>query len=76
MSELKQCPCGETPTKLHLKDNGQGYKYVSVTPECCGDWTTECRTVNYETQSVETYVNAVKAWNDLPRGWVDDKGKW
>lgn len=68
MSELKPCPCGKTPTKLHITDNGQGYKWGNATPDCCGEWGIEFRAVSYDFDSTETYQAAVKAWNHAPRG--------
>ena len=66
MIELKQCPCGKTPT--HLSSNKtQGHKWMDITPNCCGEWTVEGRTMYKEGD--ELYELAVQTWNESPRFW-------
>lgn len=65
--ELKPCPCGETPTKLHVCDAAQGGKWAIASPDCCGEWETEFRTDYYALDSDECKKLAYEAWNRLPR---------
>lgn len=65
---LKQCPCGETPTALHLVDNGQGSKWANVSGNCCNAWSVEVRTHYYDLDSLECMRYAVQEWNDTLRG--------
>ena len=67
MDKLRKCPCGETPTVLHLCENGQGRKWMEITPDCCGEWSTEFRTQYRHEGSDELMALAVEAWNGLPR---------
>jgi hypothetical protein len=61
------CPCGVTPNKLHIVDNGQGGKWANCSGDCCGEWTIEFRT-NYEKlNTAACYELAVRAWNEAPR---------
>ena len=59
--EVKPCPCGETPNKLHLIDNG--IKWCWVTGDCCGEWHIEIRTNYKELDSPELMKEAIDSWN-------------
>ncbi len=65
MSELRKCPCGETPGELHINDTLSG-KWIDIMGDCCGEWSIEERN-NYATGD-ERVKNAIRAWNDAPRG--------
>lgn len=66
---LKPCPCGKTPTALHLTDNGCKWTYASG--NCCNMWDTEFRTQYAKLDSDECMVHAIEAWNAAPRAdWV------
>lgn len=64
---LNQCPCGKTPESLSIVDNGQGGKWASICPSCCGEWSIEFRTSYKPFQSEECMELAVNAWNAAPR---------
>ena len=63
MSELKPCPCGETPKELHVYDGG---KWAYASGDCCDDWSVEFRT-GYETNQTKLKALAAVAWNETPR---------
>lgn len=63
---LKKCPCGETPTKLHLTDNGSKWAYISG--DCCGEWMIEFRTNYALIDSPKCMDLAIEAWNKATRG--------
>ncbi len=65
--QLKPCPCGETPSKLHITGNGQGYKWADATGDCCGEWSIEFRTQYLAHGSPECMELAIEAWNGAPR---------
>ena len=67
MSELKQCPCGETPKTL-LVVRGDTCKWAFVTGGCCNEWHIEFRSNYLDIESPELMVRAEKAWNEAPRG--------
>lgn len=64
---LAACPCGRTPSRLQLTDNGQGGKWASATGDCCGEWGIEFRTMYNDLESTECYKLACDAWNSAPR---------
>lgn len=67
MNNIKSCPCGKTPDKLIIIENGQGTKYCNVCGNCCGEWMIEFRT-NYESlESEKCMTLAIEAWNNAPR---------
>ena len=69
MTQLKKCPCGKTPTRLHLYDVGQGWKWVQAYGDCCGEWHIEFKG-NYSDPSKdggELFDLAIEAWNEAPR---------
>ena len=70
MDELKPCPCGKTPTELHLTDTLSG-KWTDVCGNCCGEWTIEYRN-NYETGDKQM-KEAIKQWNLAPRASETDR---
>jgi hypothetical protein len=72
MSELKQCPCGKTPTTLGINET-QGGKWMDITPDCCGEWTVEGRT-SYKVGG-KRYAIAVQIWNESPRFWEPDRSE-
>ena len=65
MSELKPCPCGETPNELHV-DVVAGTKWAYASGDCCDDWSVEFRT-GYETNQTKLKALAAVAWNETPR---------
>ena len=70
MSDLKQCPCGATPTKLAIVE-GSTFRWRVVSGGCCGDWEVECRvpTVGPEANEEGALAACVREWNAMPRGW-------
>lgn len=66
MTELKKCPCGKTPSALHV-GGGVSSSWAWVCGDCCYNWAIEFRTVHHDWTSNESYENAVKYWNDSPR---------
>ena len=67
MQTLKKCPCGRTPTKLHIVDNGQGGKWGDASGDCCGEWKIEFRTDYNKFDTKECMSLAVDAWNETER---------
>jgi hypothetical protein len=67
---LKPCPCGQTPSKLHISDTGQGGKYADVFGDCCGDWKIEFR--QQYTTGDEAMGLAITAWNIATRRPYDN----
>ena len=65
--KLAICPCGKTPKKLFITDNGQGMKWASASGDCCGEWSVEFRTGYRQHDSNECMELAIDAWNDAPR---------
>lgn len=70
--KLLPCPCGKTPTELHLAES-LSYKWGWASGNCCGEWNIEFRTVNNTLDSPETTEQAIKCWNDTPRAQPSDK---
>lgn len=66
MSDLKPCPCGETPTSLFVTPT-QTSKYANVSGDCCGEWMIEFRTHYHDTESAECMKLAEAAWYEAPR---------
>ena len=64
---LAPCPCGKTPTALHIVDYGQGGTWADCMGNCCKDWKIEFRTGYNELQSPECIALAAEAWNKAPR---------
>lgn len=64
--KLKPCPCGCIPAELNIVQNGQGVKWASIYPSCCGEWSIEFRTQYKALDSEECMVLATKAWNKAP----------
>ena len=71
MSYLKPCPCGDTPDILYISDAGQGGKWATASGDCCGSWEFEFRTSYNPLDSDVCMADAIRVWNDLPRGWID-----
>lgn len=67
MNKLVPCPCGKTPTRLHVNDAGQGMRWAHVAGNCCGDWELEFRTEYNALDSEKCYQLAVERWNEAPR---------
>ena len=65
MGELKACPCGVTPTDLHIYSDIFVGKWAWVGGNCCGEWSIEFRT-NYS-DGEELQKRAREAWNEAPR---------
>lgn len=61
MPNLNRCPCGRTPSKLHIVDNGAKWAYAYG--HCCGEWHVEFRTMYNPITSPECMELAVEAWN-------------
>ena len=71
MEELKPCPCGKTPTKLHIA----GYereKWQQVYGDCCEEWMIEFRSGYEMNDSPKLMQYATEAWNDAPRNTTKD----
>jgi len=68
MSELKKCPCGETPSKLWITDAGQGGKWAHVAGMCCNEWMIEFRTEYNGLDSDKCMELAIENWNEAKRG--------
>jgi hypothetical protein len=68
MSELKQCPCGQTPSFL-IPDT-EGTKYAFASGDCCNDWFIEAR-INYMSGD-EAQKLLRESWNSAGRAG-DDK---
>lgn len=66
--ELKQCPCGKTPTALNLMGNGQGVKWAWASGNCCSEWWIEFRTGYESLESEKCMEYAIKSWNETVRG--------
>ena len=66
--QLKQCPCGKTPTKLDITETLYG-KWIDIMGNCCGEWTIEAR--NGYSKGDDMMKNAITAWNNVPR-WNDN----
>lgn len=64
---LAACPCGQTPTDVHIMDAAQGGKWAFVLPNCCDEWTIEFRTNYAALHTTECKRLAVEAWNSAPR---------
>ena len=64
---LKPCPCGKIPDKLHISDAGQGGKWANATGNCCGEWTIEFRTGYHSLDSEKCMKFAIEDWNNAPR---------
>lgn len=73
MTELKPCPCGETPTKLGIDGTGRS-KWAFVYGNCCSEWHIEFRTNYALPNSDECMKLGIYAWNDAPRNTrIEDK---
>lgn len=66
MNDLKPCPCGETPDKLHIIGD-PGDKWGYVCGDCCDSWIVEYRN-GYETEPSAMMALAIEAWNKAQRG--------
>lgn len=66
MSDLKPCPCGQTPKRLHIYQ-GNCSKYAFAYGSCCGEWHIEFRTDYKELDSPECMKLAIQAWDATPR---------
>ena len=64
---LAACPCGQTPTDVHIMDGGQGGKWAFVMPNCCDEWSIEFRTNYAAIHTDECKRLAIEAWNAAPR---------
>mgnify|MGYP000282822972 CR=1 FL=1 len=64
--ELKPCPCGKTPTKLHI-ETGATCKYSYASGDCCGEWLIEFRTHYLLAGTDGAMELAVEAWNEADR---------
>lgn len=67
MGEIKRCFCGSTPINFDCIENGQGSKYATAIPSCCGEWLIEFKTNYKDLDSKECQKLAVEAWNNTPR---------
>lgn len=64
---LLPCPCGSTPTKLHISGEHHGPKWAHCTGDCCGEWSIEYRNNYTPLDTPETMELAVAAWNEATR---------
>jgi hypothetical protein len=63
---LKPCPCGKTPTQLHITE-GSTFRWRYVSGDCCG-WMIEARVNTMRPKSEEKdYEECAKAWNEQDR---------
>jgi len=69
---LKPCPCGETPKKLHISHNGQGDKWMECSGSCCGSWLVEFKAYYHDENSEECMGLAIEEWNEAKRGKNDN----
>ena len=67
MPELKKCPCGKTPNKLGINP-GLGFKWAYTMGDCCNHWEVEFRANYFPPDDAKCMENAIKAWNEAPRG--------
>lgn len=66
MTDLKPCPCGETPEKLSFRLEGN---CVSAWGTCCSGWIVTGSAPRITELSERTLMDAaIKAWNSAPRG--------
>ena len=65
--KLAACPCGKVPTAIVVMDSGQGEKWASAVPNCCGMWMIEFRTKYLDQETAEFIRLAEDAWNNAPR---------
>lgn len=70
--DLKPCPCGSTPTSLHVFD-GDTYRYSRAYGDCCSEWGIEFRSDNHPRDDERVKRLAVEAWNDAPRAGDDNQ---
>ena len=72
MTVLAPCPCGKTPKKLFINDNGcfsQKGKWAEVGADgCCSEWRLNFFHGYTELGSDECMDFAIEAWNEAPRG--------
>ena len=67
MSDLKPCPCGQTPQELHVTGEHSGSKWAYCYGSCCGQWEIEFYNGYNEYGNEESMSHAVEAWNENPR---------
>lgn len=65
MSELKKCPCGNTPKKLHILGQDRDKWAWCGCGEC--DWYVEFRNQYCLIGSIESQDLAKEAWNNAKR---------
>ena len=66
MSQLKQCPCGETPESLSTEISSTS-KWGFVYGDCCAEWNVEFRTGYYNPGTEAYLMRATDAWNGAKR---------
>ena len=64
--QIKPCPCGRTPTKLHINAQDRD-KWASVSGDCCNEWSIEYRNGYARIPSDESMELALAAWNAATR---------
>ncbi len=64
MTELQPCPCGKTPTELHV--DSAGVKWAFASGNCCNEWHIEFRN-QYAQEYEQIHKLANEAWNRTPR---------
>ncbi len=69
-TQLKSCPCGQTPKKLFISENGSKWAYACG--DCCNEWHIEFRTFYKPIDSDECMKLAIEAWNITSRGTALD----
>lgn len=68
MNLIKRCPCGQTPSEIHITDTGDRRpKWAHCHPDCCGEWEIEYRNGYVDIHSDIGKDQAVKAWNAAAR---------
>lgn len=68
---LNPCPCGKTPTALHIEP-GQSCKYSWVCGDCCGEWNVEFRTGYLAEEDPALMEIAIEVWNRATRATPKD----
>lgn len=67
MSDIKPCPCGQTPSELGIDADHEQPKWALVYGDCCGEWHVEYKNGYLPLDEPEAMRLARQAWNDAPR---------
>lgn len=72
---LKPCPCGNTPTLLHITCEHERAKWAHCSGDCCNEWSIEYRNNYTPINTPEGMALAVAAWNDASRALAAQPGQ-